>query len=68
VPKAADIVGPPAVRRILNLCLFLHCAGLPLIVIEHEKGGRPHDWYDPQRSAFAKCRILFLIGREARLS
>jgi hypothetical protein len=48
--------------------LFLHCTGQPHIVIEHKTGGRRQDWYDPWRSAVAKCRLLFLVRWEARLS
>ena len=48
--------------------LFLHCTGQPHIVIEHKTGGWTQDWYDPRRSAVAKCRRLFLVRWEARLS
>ena len=48
--------------------LILHCAGQPRIVIEHKTGGRTQDWYAPRRSVITKCRLLFLVEWEARLS
>ena len=67
--REGNDTGESVQHRLARRCgLFLHCAGQPHIVIEYKTGGRKQDWYDPRRSAIAKCRLLFLVRWEVRLS
>jgi hypothetical protein len=64
---AGPLPGHWTVHRHVTKASSIACASA-LIVIEHEKGGRTQHWHDPRRGAVAKCRLLFLVRGEARLS